>query len=271
MIQPFLAFLIVLATGVPNAAAQALRSTGTANVGQVELAYRTFGPERGEAVLFIGGIGGSAPTEPDQLTSSLVDRGFRVIHYDSHDGGASTQMDEAGVPDFAAIQQSLAQGDAPSLAYTLSNLAGDAVAILDALGIERAHIAGGSMGGMVAQLVAAEYPNRTASLTLISSTTGNPKLPVGKPPTEGEQMDPPALRQAAATLAAGDLRERSLAINAPTVVIHGEEDELFPPPHGIDLAKTIPAADLVTIAGMEHLPEEMHYPQILEAMELVLD
>lgn len=271
MIRLFMAFLIVLATGVPNAAAQAPRSTGTAKVGEIQLAYRTFGPDRGEAVLFIAGIGGRAPTEPDQLTSTLTDQGYRVIHYDSRDSGASTRMDDAGVPDFAAIQQSLGQGEAPSLPYTLNDLAADAVAVLDALGIERAHIAGGSMGGMVAQLVAAEYPNRTASLTLISSTTGNPELPVGKPPTQGEQMDPAALRQAAATLAAGDLRARSSSISAPTVVIHGEEDELFPPPHGLDLAKTIPAADLVTIAGMEHLPAEMHYPQIFEAMGLVLD
>ena len=264
--------VIALAAFPLRAAAQVPSTRGEVKVGEIKLAYQTFGPEAGETVLFISGIGGGGPTpELDPLSSHLVGEGYRVVHFDNRDSGASTRLDEAGVPDFAAIQQATAQGENPELPYTLDDLAADAMAVLDTLDVHQAHVGGGSMGGMVAQLVAADHPHRTISLTLTSSSSGNPELSIGEPPAGGDQMEPAALRQAAATLAAGDLRARISRITAPTLVIQGKQDQLFPPAHGMDLAETIAGANLVVLAGMGHLPEATHYQQIWKAMQLILD
>jgi pimeloyl-ACP methyl ester carboxylesterase len=113
------------------------------------------------------------------LTRALVERGYRVVTYDSRDAGASTHFDRAGKPDWRAIHEALVAGTAPPVAYTSQDLAADAVGLLDALHICRAHIVGGSLGGMVAQIIAADYPDHALSLTSISSSTGNPGLPPG--------------------------------------------------------------------------------------------
>ncbi|MGH7748989.1 MAG: alpha/beta fold hydrolase, partial [Candidatus Dormibacteria bacterium] len=101
--------------------------------------------------------------------------------FDNRDVGLSEKLDAAGPPDMAAIVEALGQGRTPPAAYTLSDMAADAVGLLDALGIRKAHIVGASMGGMIAQLVAADHPERTLSLTSIMSTTGAPDLPRATP------------------------------------------------------------------------------------------
>src|SRR4029077_51214 len=93
----------------------------------------------------------------------------------------SEKLDEAGAPDMRAVVAAVSQGRAAPVAYTLSEMAADAAGLLEALGVERAHIVGASMGGMIAQLVAADYPQRTLSLTSIMSSTGNPDLPRATP------------------------------------------------------------------------------------------
>jgi pimeloyl-ACP methyl ester carboxylesterase len=96
-----------------------------------------------------------------------------VIRFDNRDIGLSTKFDEAGVPDIAAAMA----GQSVAPAYTLEDMADDAVGLLDALGIDKAHVCGASVGGMIAQVVAYRHPTRVLSLTSIMSSTGNPELP----------------------------------------------------------------------------------------------
>jgi pimeloyl-ACP methyl ester carboxylesterase len=109
----------------------------------------------------------------------LAGLGFRVIRFDNRDVGLSTFFDSAGVPDLA---NAVATGAAIIPAYTMEDMADDAAGLLDALGIEAAHIVGASMGGMIAQTFAIRHPGRTLSLCSIMSTTGNPG--VGQPSPE---------------------------------------------------------------------------------------
>lgn len=258
--------LAALAFAIPVVAQGTGEHEGRIKANGIEIAYRIVGPEDREALLFIQGVGGVVPDEPDRLSLALVDEGFRVILFDNRDSGASTHLADAGMPDFGAIRQALAEDEAIPVAYTMLDMAADVDGLLAALDIEDAHIVGGSMGGMIAQIVAANHPERTASLTLISSTTGNAALAQGEPPTRDTPMEPAMARQAAAAVATGELRERSAGIKAATAIVHGDQDELFPLAHGEDLAATIPRAHLVIIPGMSHVPEEEHNQAILEAI-----
>jgi pimeloyl-ACP methyl ester carboxylesterase len=104
-----------------------------------------------------------------------------VIRFDNRDVGLSTHFTDAPVPDLAAVAGALARGERPDVPYTLDDMAEDAVALLGALDIEQAHIVGRSMGGMIAQIVASEHPERTLTLTSIMSSSGNPGLPPSSP------------------------------------------------------------------------------------------
>jgi pimeloyl-ACP methyl ester carboxylesterase len=143
--------------------------------------YDVTGPETGEPVLLIMGLGGQMTRWPQPFVDKLAARGLRAIRFDNRDVGLTSKLDAAGLPDFPAILKALGEGRPPPVAYTLSDMASDAVGLLDGLGIDRAHIVGASLGGMVAQLVAAEHPDRTLSLTSIMSSTGNRALPPASP------------------------------------------------------------------------------------------
>ncbi|SBT04058.1 Alpha/beta hydrolase fold protein [Candidatus Accumulibacter aalborgensis] len=147
----------------------------TANKLQFE--YETFGDASAPAVLLIMGLGAQLGRWNIELCEALVDRGFRVIRFDNRDCGLSSKLDEADVPD---VGQALRTGTAPMAPYALEDMAADSVGLLDALGIDSAHIVGASMGGAIAQIIAALYPQRTLSLTCIMTTSGHPELP---PPT----------------------------------------------------------------------------------------
>ncbi|HYG28044.1 MAG TPA: alpha/beta fold hydrolase [Caulobacteraceae bacterium] len=142
-----------------------------AAVNGVELEYETFGNSADEAVLLIMGYASQLTRWPVELCEALAGRGFFVVRYDNRDVGRSTSMDALGLPDLMAV----VAGAPPP--YTLDDMADDAVGLLDHLGVEKAHIVGASMGGMIAQLVAINHPDRTRSLVSIMSTTGNPALP----------------------------------------------------------------------------------------------
>src|SRR5262245_66361921 len=127
-------------------------------------------------MLLIMGNGAQLTAWPVELIEALVKRGYRVIIYDNRDVGLSTKFDRAGVPDTKAVIEAREAGKPSPLPYTLDDMAKDAVGLLDALGIKKAHVVGVSMGGMIAQLVAADHPEHTLSLTSIMPTSGQPGI-----------------------------------------------------------------------------------------------
>src|SRR5580700_327074 len=147
----------------------------------LQIYYETHGPHDAEPVLLIMGLGAQMTRWSPAFYGKLADAGYRVILFDNRDIGLSEKLESAGAPDIGAVVAAIQAGRAPDVAYTLADMAADAAALLDALGIERAHIVGASMGGMIAQLVAADFPEKTLSLTSIMSSTGNPGLPRAKP------------------------------------------------------------------------------------------
>ena len=140
----------------------------------------------------IMGNGAQLTAWPVELAQELVKRGYRVVIYDNRDVGLSTKFDEAGVPDAKEVVEAKIAGKPSPLPYTLDDMAKDAVGLLDALGIKKAHIVGVSMGGMIAQLVAADHPEHVLSLTSIMSTSGNPEIPFPANPEAIAKMPPPA-------------------------------------------------------------------------------
>lgn len=145
------------------------------------LEYDVHGPADGEPVLLIMGLGAQMTRWPSGFVERLAARGLRVIRFDNRDVGLSSKLDHLGAPDMAGIIAALREGRPATAPYSLSDMARDAVGLLDALDIPRAHIVGASLGGMVAQLVAAEHPERTLSLTSIMSSSGNRALPTATP------------------------------------------------------------------------------------------
>lgn len=152
-------------------------TTGQATANGIEIAYEDRGPSDAPAILLVMGLGGQLTLWPDEFVDALVAHGFRVIRYDNRDVGLSTRFDAAGVPNLKWMFVKAALKLPVRSAYTLADMAADGMALLDHLGIDRAHIVGASMGGMIAQHIAARYPDRVLSLTSIMSTTGNPRLP----------------------------------------------------------------------------------------------
>lgn len=147
----------------------------------IDIEYESHGETGAETVLLIMGYGMQLIHWTDEFVDQLVERGFRVVRFDNRDTGLSTRFDGAAVPN-AMLQMMLGQMNVRlRTPYTLDDMARDAVGLLDALGIEQAHVVGASMGGMIAQLIAGHYPHRTRSLSSIMSTTGHPTLPRGKP------------------------------------------------------------------------------------------
>ena len=173
------------------------------NANGISIEVESYGALDAPTVLLIMGLGAQLTLWPIELVDALVARGFRVVRFDNRDIGLSTKFDSAGIPDMPSLMMALMSGKAPDIAYTLSDMADDAVAVLDALGIDRAHIVGASMGGMIAQLVAANHPARTRTLTSIMSTTGNRELPPAKPEAMGALTGRPATADVNAIVAFG--------------------------------------------------------------------
>lgn len=142
------------------------------NVGpsRLDIAYERRGDPRDPVVLLVMGVAAQLVNWPEGFVDALVSRRLHVIRFDNRDAGHSTHLDTAPPPDLPAALA----GDLSSAAYTLSDMAADAVGLLDALGIGAAHIVGASMGGAIAQTMAIEFPERVRSLTTMMSTTGAP-------------------------------------------------------------------------------------------------
>ena len=135
--------------------------------------YETFGDRKNPAIQLIMGFSAQMTMWPVELCEGLADRGYHVIRFDNRDIGLSQKITTAGEVNVMEAFMKAASGQPVSAPYQLNDMAADAVGILDALGIEKAHIVGASMGGMIAQLVAVNHPHKARSLTSIMSTTGS--------------------------------------------------------------------------------------------------
>jgi pimeloyl-ACP methyl ester carboxylesterase len=275
----------------------------------VELEYETVGDQEGRPLLLVQGLGAQLISVEDGLCQELAARGFLVIRYDNRDAGLSTWFDDAQPVNLAAIWG----GDHSTLAYTLEDMADDAVAVLDAAGVQAAHVAGISLGGMIAQLLATRHPARVRSLASIMSTTGD--RAVGQPTAEAASVlvasmpgdregfveqavvnakaissgsaypfDAEAVRrgaarsfdrayhpkgtgrQFAAILAAGDRTQALGQIGVPTVVVHGEEDQVINVSGGQATAAAIPGARLLRVPGLGHELPPGFWPALAGAL-----
>lgn len=278
------------------------------------ICYEETGPADAPPVLLIMGLAAQLTLWPDELVDAIAAGGFRVIRHDNRDAGLSTHFQSAGVPDMDGIMAELMAGRTPQVPYRLEDMAADALGLLDALAIPAAHIVGASLGGMLAQIIAAGHPRRVLSLVPVFTSSGNRALPPGSkeamaalrtlpqdmtsidsivdhsvwlrrmigtpgfPYDEGKlrdflrlnverDYDPtgPA-RQFAAAVVAPPRDGLLPRIAAPTLVIHGDRNPLFPIEHGQELAEKIPNAVLKVVPGMGHdLPPE-RMPDMAAAM-----
>jgi pimeloyl-ACP methyl ester carboxylesterase len=145
---------------------------------RIDIVYQRIGDRDAPPVLLIMGVGAQMIHWPDAFFHALAERGLQAVRFDNRDAGLSTHMTDAPAPDLPAVLA----GDHSSVSYTMSDMAADTVGLMDALGLEAAHIVGASMGGQIAQTMAIEHPGRVRSLVSMMSTTGN--MRVGQPTPE---------------------------------------------------------------------------------------
>ena len=143
----------------------------------IKIEYETFGSAQGKPILLVMGLGTQMIGWHPGFCQMLADRGHYVIRYDNRDVGLSEKFGQLGAPDVIAMATALSTGDPVTAPYSLADMAQDGIGLLDALSIDKAHICGASMGGMIVQSMAIEAPQRILSLTSIMSTTGDPDLP----------------------------------------------------------------------------------------------
>lgn len=150
----------------------------------IELETETFGSPQNPTVLLIMGLGCQLVVWPEALCEALVKAGFHVVRFDNRDIGLSTKIRGERDPQFFKNILRSRLGLKVRAPYKLDDMARDTVGLLDALGIEKAHVVGLSMGGMIAQVLALDHPERVLSLTSIMSSSGNPRLPQAKLPVQ---------------------------------------------------------------------------------------
>ena len=278
------------------------RAMPTAQVGDVRIAYETFGDPSAPPVLLIMGLGSQMLAWRGGFCRQIAKQGFRVIRFDNRDIGLSSRV-AAGRTNavWTLTRRRLGQPVAPP--YTLKDMADDAIGLMDALGLPSAHLVGASMGGMIAQLCAIHHRPRVRSLTSMMSSTGDRDLPKPDwktrygfmrsmpdvPEAQVERLvslrrlvgssdffDEEEIRayfakvvarsadrtgvprQALALLFAGSRRRALSRLRVPTLVLHGMDDRLLPPAHGVRTAETVPAAKLQLIPRLGHdLPRPM--------------
>ena len=262
--------------------------------------YEVFGDKQLPAVLLIMGLGMPAAGWPRSFISMLLEKSLRVITVDNRDAGLSEHFSHLktsmSVP--AAIGRTLLRlpVQAP---YLLEDMALDLVQLLDELKLQRAHVVGASMGGMIGQTLASIRPSRVASLTSVMSASGNPRTGLGKlraiysilmhsgdlstedgrekhlervfmtlksPSYEYEIDQAAGERQLLAILASGDRSGDIARITAPTLVIHGEDDPLLPLAAGKEVADLIPKSEFISLPRMGHDLPPIHFETITRSI-----
>jgi pimeloyl-ACP methyl ester carboxylesterase len=147
----------------------------------IDIVYDDRGNRNDPAILLIMGLATQMIAWPELFCDGLAARGFRVVRFDNRDVGLSTKFEAAAPIDLGAILQQVMAGKKINPPYDLTDMAADTVGLMDRLEIDKAHVVGASMGGMIAQIVASKYPNRVRSLVSIMSSSGAPGLPQAKP------------------------------------------------------------------------------------------
>lgn len=260
--------------------------------GRIKIAYEAAGSGDAGVVILIRGQGTQLIHWPESFYEAFSTRGFLTIRFDNRDTGLSSKFDNIAGQELEALKKRLAAGDDIDPPYTMDDMALDVVELMDELDIETAHIAGISMGGFIAQLLAAKYPTRVLSMTSIMSGSGNvdPALidSLWSVPRSREEYiqewveyirqfgskqyfegDDYSRRIAAAAFDrcySPDGANRQLlaifsrknpiewvkSISVPTLVVHGSDDLLISPSRGRETASLIPGATFQSIDGMGH-------------------
>jgi pimeloyl-ACP methyl ester carboxylesterase len=157
----------------------------------MELEYDTIGSPADPPLLLVMGFTAQLTAWDERFCRLLADGGRYVIRFDNRDCGLSTKLDGVGVDIAAVLAAALSGGAPPEVPYTLSDMAADAVGLLDVLGIEKAHVMGASMGGMIAQTIAIEHPHRCLSLVSVMSQPGDPDVGQPTPEAAAALLSPP--------------------------------------------------------------------------------
>jgi pimeloyl-ACP methyl ester carboxylesterase len=148
----------------------------------IELEYETFGADADPTLLLVMGLSAQLIHWDARLCELLAAKGYRVVRFDNRDAGLSTHLDGQAADPLAVMAAVSGGGPAPDVPYLLSDMAADAIGLLDHLGVDRAHIVGASMGGMIVQTMAIEHPERVASMVSVMSMPGD--MSVGQPAPE---------------------------------------------------------------------------------------
>ncbi|MDX1797692.1 MAG: alpha/beta hydrolase [Candidatus Lokiarchaeia archaeon] len=168
-----------------------------AKANNIEIEYDTFGDPSARPLLLVMGLGSQMISWDERLCKMFVDKGFYVIRFDNRDAGLSTKFEEAGDPDLLKEVMAYQKGEKISPPYTVEDMANDAVGLLDALNIEKAHICGASLGGFIVQVIALNHPTRVLSLVSMMSSTKNNLSPDAKPEAMQVLMKPSPIEREA--------------------------------------------------------------------------
>src|SRR5216684_3096448 len=261
-------------------------STAIVESNGIDIAYDTFGARSSEPLVLIMGLAAQMIAWDEAFCAQLADRGFWVVRFDNRDIGLSTKLHQFPIPDLASLLKQQLLGGPVAAPYTLRDMAADTVGLMDALGIESAHVVGASTGepGLppptveaMAILLAPAPTDRESYLVRYAQTwrvLRGPGFPLDEA-RDAERaaesfergLNPPGVaRQLAAIVASGSRKDALRAVHVPALVIHGDVDPLVPLAGGIATANAIPGGKLVVIEGMGHaLPIPM-WPQIIEAI-----
>jgi pimeloyl-ACP methyl ester carboxylesterase len=164
---------------------------------KIELEYETFGSVSDPTLLLVSGFTAQLTMWNENLCRMFADRGHHVVRFDNRDCGLSTKLEGAEVDLNGVIGAAMMDEDPPAVPYLLADMANDAIGLLDHLGVERAHVMGASMGGMIAQTAAINHPHRLRTLVSVMSQPG--ELEVGQPTPEAMEVivaTPPTDREA---------------------------------------------------------------------------
>ena len=250
------------------------QETITTEVNGISLAYKSVGRDEDPPILMIMGLLASHKVWGEQIVNGLVDSGYRVILFDNRDTGDSEKLDKLGKPNLYWKYFLYSLGISFSTPYTLEDMAYDGVALLNHLEIDEAHLVGASMGGMIAQIIASKYPDKTTSLVSLMSSASIPGASeisdrnqenlrnmenVDSKSAKEYGFYPRAMpRQLTAIFKAGDRSDILRDITAPTLVLHGEDDALLPVNYGRLTAELIENSKFKMYKNMGHnLPKDI--------------